>query len=306
MKKKISTLVISSLGLMALASGCTMEAVETEALGTEELEAQVCSNDQATNALIASMAVVMAREVGGWNPKTDLAKVFVNPDGWNREVVALTTTAKNKCSARGYGQCTVLQGLLNLQTSGAGMQFGGAQLTDANVLRSRMLSYYDSQKTCIDDTTRNGDQNQPQQCPGESNSLVKYKDSMSGSTCAGGKDYWYKATYAGTSTPLNATDSAQLKNNLKWAGGSQNPYLAFETDPAVAGDVKIDPLDGTTGGGSSGSGSCEAAMNPVMVNNAWKCDNSNEMAKLNACCTCGGQQRSWKAAFQSGFVACKL
>jgi hypothetical protein len=306
MKKKISTLVISSLGLMALASGCTMEAVESEELGTEELEAQVCSNDQATNALIASMAVVMAREVGGWNPKTDLAKVPFTSDGWTRDIVALTTTAKNKCSSRGYGQCTVLQNLMNLQTSGSGLQFGGAQLTDPNVLRSRMLSYYDSQKTCIDDTARNGDQNQPQQCPGESNSLVKYKDSMSGSTCAGAKDFWYKATYAGTSTPLNATDSAQLKNNLKWAGGTQNPYLSFETDPNVAGDVKIDPDDNTTGVSGSGSGACEAAANPVWINNAWKCDNTNVPKVVGACCTCNGQSRSWKTAVSPGFYRCSI
>lgn len=309
MIKKFSTLVIGALGVVSLASGCGMEAVESEELGTEELEAQVCSNDQATNALIASMAVVMGREVGRWDPRQDLAKVWVNPDGWNREVVALTTAAKNRCSSRGYGQCTVLQNLLNLQTSGSGLQFGGAQLTDPNVLRSRMISYYDSQKTCIDDTARNGD-SQAQNCPAESNELNKYKDTTSGSTCAGAKDFWYKATYAAghpmAGKPLSGTDSAQLKNNLKWAGGTQNPYLSFESDPNVAGDVKIDPDDNTTGTSGSGSGACEAAANPVWVNNAWKCDNTNNPKTIGSCCTCNGQSRSWKAAFQTGFYQCKL
>lgn len=311
MMKKISTLVISSLGLVALASGCAVEAMDSEQLGTEEQEAVVCSNDQATNALIASMAVVMGREVGRWDPRQDLAQVPFTSDGWTRDIIALTSAAKNRCSSRGYGQCTVLQGLLNLQVVGAGMQFGGATLNDPNVLRSRMISYYTSQKSCIDDTARNGD-SQPQNCPAESNELAKYRDSMSGSTCAGGKDYWYKATYAAghplAGKPLSGTDSAQLKNNLLWAGGTQNPYLSFESDPAVAGDVKVDPLDGTTGGSGSGSGQVDVAMNPVLINGRYKCDDTNEDKSVptNRPCTCNGQARTWKVATTAGFWSCKL
>jgi hypothetical protein len=135
---------------------------------------------------------------------------------------------------------------------------------------------------------------------------------MSGSTCAGGKDYWYKARYAAghpmAGQPLSGTDSQQLKNNLKWAGGNQNPYLAFEADPYVAGDVKVDPLDGTTGGTSSGSGSCDVAANPVWNVNKWTCDITNDAKTIGACCTCNGQQRTWKTAVgqPAGWFACRI
>jgi hypothetical protein len=320
MMKKISTLVISSLGLVALASGCAVDAVESEELlGTEEQEAQVCSNDQATNAIAASMAVVMAREVGRWDPRQDLTKTSIQICySWGcqwTDIVALTQAAKNRCTSRGYVinnvPCGKLQGLLDLQVYGAGAQFGGASLTDAGVLRNRLVSYYNDQKNCIDDTARNGD-GQAQNCPAESNELAKYKDTMSGSTCAGSKDFWYKATYAAghamAGQPLSGPDSQQLKNNLKWAGGVQNPYLAYEADPNVAGDVKVDPLDGTTGDGSSGSGSCEVAANPVWNGTRNVCDITNDSKVMYSCCTCGGQQRSWKQAVGQpvGWFACRL
>lgn len=319
MMKKISTLVISSLGLMALASGCAVDAVESEELlGTEEQEAVVCSNDQATNSIIAGMAVVMAREVGRWQAKTDLTKTSVQICySWgcqSTDIVALTQAAKDRCAARGAGQCKDLQNLLNLQTGGSGIQFGGVTLTDPGVLRNRLVSYYGNQKNCYDDTARNGD-SQAQNCPAENHELEMYWATTSGSTCAGGKDYHYKAKYAAghpkAGQPLSGTDAAQLRNTLKWAGemgNGGNEFLKFEAnmDPNVEGDVKIDPDDNTTGGSGSGSGACEAAANPVWVNNAFKCDNTNVAKTIGTCCTCNGEQRSWKAAFQSGFFACKL
>jgi hypothetical protein len=299
---------------VALASGCAVDAVESEELlGTEEQGAQVCNNDQATNALIASMAVVMAREVGRWDAEQDLTTTWVWRSATNQwvEIVALTQTAKNRCSARGYGQCYDLQNLFNLQVNGSGMQFGGAQLTDVNVLSSRMISYYRDQRTCIDDTNNNGDRGQSNQCPGESNELNYYRTSTSWMTCVTGKDYWYKATYPAGHyqqfQPLNATDAAQLRNQLKWAGGTQNPYLAFETDPNVAGDVKIDPLEGATGGSSSSSGSCEVAMNPVPYGTDFKCDNTNVAKPAGSCCTCGtATLKTWKPALMAGWYKCTL
>lgn len=298
MMKKVSTLVISSLGLVALASGCAVDAVESEELlGTEDMEAQVCSNDQATNALIAALAVMAGKEAGTWD-----SRVIFWSDGYK---LNLTSAAYSRCSARGKAGCPVMSSLLGYQTGGSGSQWGGAQVTDPNVFRSRLMSYYNNQVNCYTDTNNNGD-SQPQNCPRESHDLNHYNTTTSWTTCVGGKDFWFKATYAGTSTPLSGTDAAQLKNTLHWAGGNQNPYLAFEVDPNVVGDVKIDPIDGGTGAGSSGTGACDAALNPVWINNAWKCDNSTDMNKLGLCCTCNGQQRSWKAALMSGQYQCKI
>jgi hypothetical protein len=326
MMKKISTLVISSLGLVALASGCAVDAVESEELlGTEEQEAVVCSNDQATNSIVAGMAVVAAREIGRWQAKTDLTKTSVLIQySWGSmwsDVVALTQEAKNRCNARKAAgvpdvttDCKTLQDLLNLQTSGSGVQFGGVTLTDPGVLRNRLVSYYDNQKNCYDDTARNGD-NQPQNCPKESHELEMYWATTSGSTCAGGKDYHYKAKYAAghpkAGQPLSGTDAAQLRNTLKWAGemgNGGNEFLKFEAniDPNVEGDVKIDPDDNTTGGSGSGSGACEAAANPVWSNplGMMKCDNTNIAKTVGTCCTCNGEQRVWKTAVQPGLFRC--
>jgi hypothetical protein len=313
MIKKISALVISSLGVVALSSGCAVDAVESEELlGTEEQEAQVCSNDQATNAIISTMAVVVAREVGRWQPKTDL-KMDASSN-WN---LALTSTAIARCNDRknrnvpgANYNCKDTANLLALQWGSAGMQFGGAQMTNDAILQQRLYSYWNNQMNCSND--QNGDQGQAHQCPGESHELTMYRATTSGSTCAGGKDYWYKATYAAghpkAGQALSVADATQVRNNLKWAGesgGGGNPYLQYELDPNVPGDIKVDPLDENTGGGTGSTGGIEAAVNPVWFNNSyWKCDNTNVTKTIGAACSCGGTQRSWKAAIKPGFFHC--
>jgi hypothetical protein len=313
MMKKISAVMISSLGLVALASGCAVDAVESEDLGTEEQGAVVCENDQATNSIIAGMAVVMAREVGRWQPKTDLALV---PNDWTGRIqltsaaIARCNDRKNRGVAGANANCSDMQNLLSLQSGSAGLQFGGVTMSDPEILRLRLLSYWDRQRNC--DYDPNGDQGRADQCPAENHELTMYRATTTGSTCAGGKDFWYKATYAAghpkAGQPLSATDAAQLRNRLKWAGEAPgtgtNPYLQFELDPNVAGDIKIDPNDNTVGGSSGSTGVCEAAANPVWVNNAWKCDTTNVAKTIGSCCSCNGEQRNWKAAIRSGFYAC--
>jgi hypothetical protein len=306
MMKKISTLVISSLGLVALASGCAVDAVESEELlGTEEQEAVVCSNDQATNALIAALAVNMAKEVGSWDTRP-----YLSSDGYK---LSLTSAAFTKCNSRGAPGCPVTSSLLLLQTGGSGLQYGGVQLTDPNVFRSRLMSYHGDQVNCYADTVRNGD-SQSQNCPAESHELTLYSTVSQSTACVGGKDFWFKAKYVAphpmAGQPLSGTDAAQLRNALKWAGGNQNPWLAFEVDPNVVGDVKIDPIEGSTSNGTSSTGAADVALNPVWATNPapgwWKCDNINDMSKLNMPCTCNGQQRTWKTAVLSGYLSCKL
>jgi hypothetical protein len=313
MFKKISTLTLGALGLVTLASACSVEMdAPVEELGTEEEAAQVCSNNEATNSIIAAMATVMAREEGRWQPKTDLVM-----DATSNWYLALTQTARDRCNARKAAgvagattNCKDLTNLLALQWGSAGMQFGGAQITNDGMLQQRIWSYFDNQKNCFNDP--NPDQNQPNQCPAESHELTMYRTSMTGNTCAGGLDYWYKAKYAAghplAGQPLSAADAAQVRNNLKWAGeagASGNSYLQFELDPNVLGDIKIDPLDENTGGGTGSTGGVEAALNPVWFNSSyWKCDNTNIEKTIGAACSCGGTQRSWKAAIKAGFFSC--
>jgi hypothetical protein len=283
------------------------------------------------------MAVVAAREMGRWEAKTDLTKTSVLIQySWGSQwsdIIALTPAAKAQCNLRKYGNpnavppippkpeasqikhdCGGVQELLNLQTMGSGLQFGGVTLTDPGVLRNRLVSYYDNQKNCYDDTARNGDA-QAQNCPKENHELEMYWATTSGSTCAGGKDYHYKARYAAghpkAGQPLSGTDAAQLRNTLKWAGemgSGGNEFLKFEAnmDPNVEGDVKIDPDDNTTGGTGTSAPNCEAAANPVWSSTLgmMKCDNTNIAKTVGACCTCNGEQRVWKTAPAPGMFRC--
>ena len=216
------------------------------------------------------------------------SRVLFSSDGYK---LSLTTAALTRCSNNGKPGCPVMSSLLGYQTGGSGSQWGGAQITDPNVFRSRLMSYYNNQVNCYIDTQNNGD-SQPQNCPRESHDLNHYSTTTSWTTCVGGDPHHRR--------------EPRLRNALHWAGGNQNPYLAFEVDPNVAGDVKIDPIDGGTGAGSSGTGACDAALNPVWINGAWKCDNSTDSNKLGLCCTCNGQQRTWKAALMAGQYQCKL
>lgn len=305
MMKKVSALVIGSLAVTALASGCAVDAVESEDLvGTEEQQAQVCSNDQATNAILASMAVAMGREVRRWQPKTDLQF------NYGTGMLELSATGKGRCA---NGDCVTMNKLLALQKpEAAGMNFGGTELSDPGVLRSRLWSYWDRQTIC----NNNPDQGRADQCPAESHELSNYRESTSGSTCAGGKDSWFKAVYAAghpmAGKPLSSTDAAQLRNTLKWAGEAPgtggNQYLQFEQDPYVTGDVKIDPLDGTTGGNSSTSGAVDVALNPVWKSSTstWVCDATDETKYIGQPCTCNGINRSWQQKpLMQGWFVCK-
>ena len=170
------------------------------------------------------------------------------------------------------------------------------------VLRSRLYSYWDRQVIC----SNRPDNGRGDDCPVEAHDLKFDRTEISQSTCAGSKDYWYHAYYMGTTTNLNSTDAAQLKNQLLWAGGTSNPFLTFDN---VGANVKIDPLDGTTGGSSSGSGSTDVASNPVWKATPspgkWVCDATNAEKNVGAACTCNGLNRSWQPKpLMAGWFVC--
>lgn len=303
MMKKISAVVIGSLGLVALASGCAVDAVESEEfLGTDQEAA--CSNDQSTNAIIAAMAVAAANELKRWLPMRDLE--------WNHSTgqLQLSQYGRARCPIVGYDSagkaiknCEVLNELLALQKpEAAGMNFGGSTLNDPGVLRSRLYSYWDRQVVC----SSRPDNGRGDDCPVEAHDLKFDRYEISQSTCAGSKDFWYHAYYMGTTTNLNSTDAAQLKNQLLWAGGTSNPFLTFDN---VGANVKIDPLDGTTGGDSSGSGSTDVAANAVWKETPaparWVCDATNVNKTIGAACTCNGLNRTWqKKPLMNGWFVC--
>lgn len=216
--------------LVVLGTACGMEGVEPspEDVTTTE-RALVCSNDQAVNAVLAGLATSTALEVRRWLPVRDF--VFANG------TLALSSFGRARCP---NGTCTKTQTWLNLQNWSAQGTIIGGQPLDVGTLRLRIASQWQSQVTC----SSRPDGHAPGDCPSEIHDLVFSR--VAAGTC--GQDYWFHAYRAGTTTPLAHPE--QVRNNLIWAGSPANPYIAFANQGS---DVKIDPQDGTQGGGGSGT-----------------------------------------------------
>jgi hypothetical protein len=313
--KKFTTLTLGALSLVALASACNADVGDAqEELGTSEEAVTACTNDQATFAVMASMAAAAAKDMKRWLPGRDLQW---NSSTWKLE---LSQYGRARCPVVGYDsagapikECKAFNCWLSLQNDTAqGMQFGG-QALDVGVLRNRMYSYWQRQTTCLS----RPDNGFGDDCPAERHDLVM-SGTVPSNTCAGGVDIWYHAYYGDTTMNLSATDAAQLKNQLLWAGGTDNPFLAFDSS---AGNVKLDPFDAPPGGGSgtggtSGSASALAAPNPVWKTvggvTAWYCDAVTptsmgyESVNTDVACTCNGINRLWKPKpLSNGFFVCK-
>jgi hypothetical protein len=301
--KKISTAILGALGVVAFASACSVETMDapSEEVGTSE-EGLMCSNDQAVYSIMASMAVAASNEMKRWLPQRDLFwNTSVTP---NRLDVATYGTARCPLNSAGVKECKVMKQLLSLQNdSAAGMQFGGQTLAP-NVLRDRLKTYWDRQVQCAN----RPDNHAGDDCPVEYHDLAFSMKTTSSTTCNNGYDYWYHASKQGSNGTVLLQYPGQLKNMLIWAGYPENQFLGFDQQ---GDDVKIDPIDGTTGGTGSGSGSCEVATGYNA--STGKCDNTNvdktptPAGSAYKCCVCGTQTRSWKpVALQAGYWTCKL
>jgi hypothetical protein len=293
MMKTFSELHVGAWTLAALACGCGLETMDVppHELQTNQ-PALVCSNDQATFAILATMAKAAANDMRRWLPELDMQWNYTT---WKLE---LSETGKARCpfNSSGVKECKEMNSLLSLQDDAAqGLQFGGQPL-DVGVLRNRLFSYWGRQKTCLD----RPDNGSGDDCPAERHDLVFSHSVVSNTTCVGGRDYWYHAYYGDTITNLTPADAAQLKNQLIWAGGTDNPFLAFEQ---VDGNVKVDPIDGTTGGGGSQSPICTVASgyNPATGN----CDATDVPQTHGSCCTCNSQHWTWQPSFFAGYWVCK-
>jgi hypothetical protein len=316
---KTITLTFGALSL-AFAAGCNVDVAETpeaEEIGSNT-EAVYCSNDQATAAIQAGMAVAAANEMRRWNPRRDL-----ECSGWNVGVDYITGTTAGtppdglvdypgKCirgpnTEDGYSQfrvglspkawprcpnrnCRNMYALLRLQDDSAnGMVFGGQALSPG-VLRSRLEADWGAQFTCIN----RPDNGQGDNCPIEDHDLVFQYKATSSATCDNGFDYWYKAWKMGT-TNVPLTKPAQLRNLLLWAGHGHNQFLQFYGSGA---DVKIDPTGGTAEGSSTTSGSCTVVSYNASVNRCGAVYSATNLT--GACCQCNGVNKVF--APKSGMV----
>jgi hypothetical protein len=246
------TLILGSLGLIALASACSVDvadpAPETN-VGTTE-ESVSCGNEEGVASVMAALAVSSADEMGRWLPLRDFEAYA--PDAskpWDRRI-RLSVNAAPRCNGRDRffmrpeKGCAATKSLLSMQDDVSQGLIVGGQPLHVPTLRDRMISYWDRQKTCIDGG----------QCPVEYHDLSP--SAVTPSSC--GSDHWYHAFKMGTQTypggpGTNLTYPQQLRNMLIWAGYPENQYLAFYANGL---DTKIDPGSGMDEGDNVTSGSC--------------------------------------------------
>lgn len=279
-KNKSWSVVAMSIGLLGLASACSVDATSAEADITQTGEEALCANQDGTNAYMAALGTATAREVGRWLPTRDFQW---NTSTWKLE---LSTYGKKRCAD---GRCFNVQELLNMQNSAANnlVVFPGGDRLNTAALNSRLKANWDRQITC----NNRPDNHTGDDCPAEYHEL-SLKSIASG---ACDKLFTFKATATDGTSALR--EPAQLKNQLTFLGYNTdsrytNPYLAFAS---TASTVSIDPTVGLTEGDSTSSGSCAAA-----------CTMISSTSMLGQCCSCNGVTKTYsRSPFSYNTYLCR-
>lgn len=267
--RRLATLIVSSLGIAALAVGCGGE-MPDELLSLDQQAA--CSNTEGVHSAMAALAVATARELGRWQPMIDF-EIKGN-------MLQLTSAGKKRCADK---VCANTQGILDMQKPEAsGVEFPGGTKLVPDALRSRLLSHYERQKVC----NQRVDNHRGDNCPTEKHNL-KFTKAVPGSCDV---DFWFEATKEDSSSALQYP--AQLKNQLIWVGYPRNEYLAFDSK----GDsVKVDPTGGLCEGYASSSGSCMNA-----------CTKFSSRSVDGSCCYCNGRNGKYaRSPFSAHFYLCR-
>lgn len=281
MIKKSWSVALLGIGILGLASACSVEATSAgqEAMGSTD-QALWCANQDGTNAYMAALAGATARELGRWLPMRDFQW---NNTTWKLE---LSYWGKKRCAD---GKCFNVQELLNMQNSAANnlVVFPGGDRLNTDALNSRLKANWDRQVTC----NNRPDNHTGDDCPVEYHEL-KLTNIASG---ACDKMFTFKAT--ATDGWSNLQEPSQLKNQLMFMGytpntGESNPYLAFQS---TASTVSIDPTVGLNEGDATSSGSCSAA-----------CTMISSTSVIGQCCTCNGLTKTYsRSPFSYSTYLCK-
>jgi hypothetical protein len=320
--KKFTTLTLGALSLVALASACSVDVAETPTEKTATNQQGIaCSNDQATFSIMAGMAVAASNEMRRWLPGRDL-----ECSGWDVGADVLPAGAPDgltdypgKCirgpvTANGYQQwrmgvspkgharcpnhyCRNMMGLLRLQDDSWNGEVFSGQPLNAGVFRDRLRSYWERQFVCIN----RPDNHMADNCPIEAHDL-SYPPTkvVSGATCDGGFDFWYHASKMGSNGTVLLQYPAQLKNMLIWAGGVDNPFLAFDIQ---GDDVKIDPGPGTNDGSTGTSGSCPIVSYNATLNRCGQLYSSTNL--IGTCCSCNGVNKTFVTGSAVDYYKCQ-
>jgi hypothetical protein len=225
----------------------------------------LCANLEGTASTMAALAVSAAMEMGRWQPRRDFTIGRVD----NNEALILTAEAKARCSDR---VCANTQALLDFQKNAASgtVTFPGGVTLNSPALRSRLVAKFRDQVTCETQPSNGGTTN----CPVEEHTLTFQRSEKGGCDT----NYYFVARKPDGGA---LQYPAQLKNKLLWAD-SVNPYIGFQSVGEV---VSIDPTYGLNEKGSTTTGACYGACVKIGLD-----DVSGD------CCSCGGNNRTFKRA----------
>jgi len=260
----IAAAAMSSLAGCVAGSGDT---ASNEAVGSDS-EA-TCSNQDGTNAAIASLATAMANQMHRWEILTDFYS-YVGDTVNNRRMLGLTGAGLGTCNYfNSANPCEDVKFMLSLQDLryDQTISFTGQKLS-AWTYASRLVSGFDRQTSCRDGRW----------CPYEPHGLY-LNTSMSPNpapgACASVFTYW-----AGKPTGGALNNTANLKNALVWAfGNGDNPFISFSnTAYTVTADPDGGVVGGDTSGTTSGATSCQPAAGTTYGGTTFACQASSTAA----------------------------
>jgi hypothetical protein len=260
---------------------------EAVALGSIEQALHSCANPDGTNAVMAALAVAAGHELGRWRAGLDFE--VAGP------VIRLTSgtgsdgkpRGKSRCSG---GTCLRTEALLSLQNDNATNVFVQAEtsntktLVNPSALRSRMVAKLQEQLT-KDRDAKDGD---GYQAPKTAYSLTGLGIASLGGC---GPHYKFNVAFDATTTSPKPVP-AQLKWSLSFAD-QQNGWVDFRD--LGNNVVAIDPTYGLNEEDTTTTGACLAACTKLTASDV-----------SNACCSCGGVNKTLKRSpFNANIYLCQ-
>jgi len=253
-----------SFGFCANAPSASARAV-IAAWNTQVNNYPVCSTDSGTQPAKAALAVAMAKELGRWDPVTDLTV--------SNGMVKLSWAGLARCS----NGCANTKALLG-QQDWAITAFVDQQLFNPTNFSQDLQASFGRQHNLLSDLARNSPSKLP---PAHKLTLVGGPTNMGTGAC--GPHYIFQVDNL-NGTALSSAQAANVGNSLCFFGYGNcgnNPYLGFTQTgvscPAGRTCIAIDPDDGDTGSGttttagSAPSYPLNRAYDPSNALLGWRC-----------------------------------
>lgn len=301
--KKIASLVSLALASTALAAGCSVDAVDSASIeNIDAAEGAVCTNpqDNAINAMFASLAATMAIELKRMQFTKDLE---IYRGAYNQEMLRVSNSAKALCGSSG---CKGTNAILAFQSAQAKPFIfpNGAQL-DPWSFASRLVAGWRAQSNC-EARVRNGD---PNSCAAEWHYFEQVDSTPISPVCGftGLNLLKFKVSKADSygnklvpEQPLK--DAGKLQKMFLWTDQDQNLPVSNNDfmQYSVSSDglyLSLDPGEGSYPP-SGTSASCGTALLTFSYTNI-----------TNSCCSYNGGTNMWYqpyavAADGSGYWRC--